>query len=382
MKNNICIEKSGTEKIIMQNPYGTHKYFGWPTVAKLKNGKISVVASGFRLRHLCPFGKAVISFSDDNGESYTFPAPVIDTPLDDRDAGILPFGKKGVIITSFNNTADLQRNNIEFYGSPELDSVQKQAVEKYGLAYLDTITVEDEKSFLGSTFRISNDNGVTFGPVFHSPVSSPHGPAELSDGSIVWVGTVFRKNEKQEPGMEVHKINLDGTTEYIGKIKAAKMNGFDPFSCEPHAVEAADGTLITQFRVQKVSKMVGFNDIFTIFQSESRDSGKTWSEPHQILPILGGSPPHLLRHSSGMLICSYCYRENPYCIRVMFSKDNGITWDNNPDYNIYVGNISDDMGYPATVELDDGSLLTVFYAHPAKGDAAVIMQQKWRFSIT
>jgi len=30
------------------------------------------------------------------------------------------------------------------------------------------------------------------------------------------------------------------------------------------------------------------------------------------------------------------------------------------------------------VELSDGSLLTVFYAHPAADQPAVIMQQKWR----
>ena len=38
------------------------------------------------------------------------------------------------------------------------------------------------------------------------------------------------------------------------------------------------------------------------------------------------------------------------------------------------------MGYPATVELRDGSLLTVFYAKQNSDDEpAVIMGQKWRF---
>ena len=67
-----------------------------------------MVASGFRLRHLCPFGKAVIAYSEDAGETYTQPAPVIDTVLDDRDSGIVPFGEKQVIVTSFNNTVEDQ----------------------------------------------------------------------------------------------------------------------------------------------------------------------------------------------------------------------------------------------------------------------------------
>ena len=54
----------------------------------------------------------------------------------------------------------------------------------------------------------------------------------------------------------------------------------------------------------------------------------------------------------------------------MFSADEGKTW-----------SVDHDLGYPATVELSDGSLLTIFYAHPAEGQPAVIMQQKWRIEL-
>ena len=103
------ITKIGAPEIIMQNPDSCHNYFAWPTVARLKNGKIAVVASGFRLGHLCPFGKAVISYSEDDGKSYTAPAPIIDTYLDDRDSGILAFGESSVMVTSFNNTTAFQK---------------------------------------------------------------------------------------------------------------------------------------------------------------------------------------------------------------------------------------------------------------------------------
>jgi hypothetical protein len=88
------ITRDGKPQIVMSNPGSIHHYFAWPTVARLQNGKIAVVASGFRCRHICPFGKTIISYSLDNGESYTLPAPVIDTVLDDRDGGIVPFGEK------------------------------------------------------------------------------------------------------------------------------------------------------------------------------------------------------------------------------------------------------------------------------------------------
>ena len=45
---------------------------------------------------------------------------------------------------------------------------------------------------------------------------------------------------------------------------------------------------------------------------------------------------------------------------------------------IYENTVSEDLGYPSTVELDDGSLLTVFYAKQRKDGEAMIMQQRWR----
>jgi hypothetical protein len=139
----------GEPQIIMSNPSSHHSYFGWPTAAKLQNGKIAVVASGFRRRHICPFGKTVISYSEDEGKTYTRPAPVIDTTLDDRDGGIVAFGESGVIVTSFNNHVDFQKS------LPYADA--------YDHAYLDTVTNEEDARDIGATFVFSSDFGVTFG---------------------------------------------------------------------------------------------------------------------------------------------------------------------------------------------------------------------------
>lgn len=355
------IIRHGEPRIIISNPESRHNYFGWPTVARLQNGKVAVVASGFRLRHVCPFGKMIISYSEDNGETYTAPAPIIDTVLDDRDGGILPFGESSVIVTSFNNTRFFQRGNSE--------------LTAYDSAYLDMITDEEEEKVLGAVFRISNDCGVTFGKIFKSPVSSPHGPVELQDGTLLWVGRTYVPKDDYRLGadcIQAHRINPDGTTEYVGEIENVKTGDVQALSCEPHAVVLDDGTILVHFRMDDEAA-----PIFTVYQTESHDGGKTWSKPRRLLPLLGGSPPHILKHSSGMLISTYGYREKPYGIKVMFSKDEGKTWDYGHD--IYVNNICDDIGYPSSIELDDGSILTVFYACCDEDEHAVIMQQKWSF---
>jgi len=350
----------GEPRIIMSNPMSKHNYFGWPSVARLQNGKIAIVASGFRRRHVCPFGKAVISYSENEGETYTAPAPVIDTVLDDRDSGIVPFGESGVIVTSFNNTVDFQR----------------KSARPYDAAYLDLITPEQEEEALGSTFRISKDCGITFGPLYKSPVTSPHGPLALPDGGLLWIGRTFSKDDKHRvgyDGVHAYRIYEDGKTEYVGRIPNISEGETELLSCEPHSILLENGRILTHIRVQTS----GDDPVFTTYQSESDDYGKTWSTPTPILERTGGAPAHLIRHSSGMLISVYGYRNEPYGIRAMFSTDNGKTWDTGND--IYINGISPDLGYPATVELKDGTLLTVFYAHPTDREPAVIMQQRWTF---
>ena len=151
------ITRQGDARIVMSNFGSRHNYFAWPTAVRLQNGKIAVAASGFRCRHVCPFGKTVISYSEDNGETYTAPAPVIDTVLDDRDVGLCVFGKSGLIATSFNNSIEFQRENMP------------QTQECFD--YINSVSADDEAEATGVNFRISRDCGETFGKIYKSPVS-------------------------------------------------------------------------------------------------------------------------------------------------------------------------------------------------------------------
>gem|GEM_PF-5872266 len=70
------------------SPPGYH-YCGWPTVARRKNGQLLLVCSGGRVAHVCPFGRVELLTSDDNGETWTWPRVLLDSAIDDRDAGVL-----------------------------------------------------------------------------------------------------------------------------------------------------------------------------------------------------------------------------------------------------------------------------------------------------
>ena len=235
-------------------------------------------------------------------------APVIDTPLDDRDAGICAFGENGVIFTSFNNSAEMQR--------------EYNKDNEYVQRYLDTITAEDEKEYLGSNFRISRDCGITFGKLYHSPVTSPHGPVQLNNGNVLWAGTRF---DDIFGGIEVHRIDTEnGVTDLVGRITLPDKN---VVLNEPHMIELPDGRLICHIRGENSELFNnGEETLFTVFQSVSDDGGKSWSDPVMLLDKTGGAPPHLILLSSGELVSVYGRRKKPYGIMAMVSLDYGKSW--------------------------------------------------------
>ena len=60
------------------------------------------------------------------------------------------------------------------------------------------------------------------------------------------------------------------------------------------------------------------------------------------------------------------------------SSDHGKTWS---DPVIISGDgVGGDLGYPTTVQLDDGSLVTVWYEKMAGSTLAVLRQTKWKLS--
>ena len=347
--------QSSPLRTVLSNYNSVHNYFGWPTVARLRDGRLAVAVSGFRLAHMCLFGKSVVTFSEDDGETWSAPSVVFDTLLDDRDSGLCPFGDSGLLVTTFNDGPDLDK--LESYirnldGSPLL--------YEYAGSYLNVLRSRpDRDRFAGSLYRISLDNGRTFGPIRTSPVSCPHGPVLRKDGSFLYVGNsyVYRDGDVRPSGSELEcwRITPDGGQELLGKIPSA---GEGLAMWEPHPVLLPDGKILVHIRVQCADSST--RAVFTVWQSESCDGGRTFTKPHPIgVEQQGGSPPHLLYHD-GLLISTYAHRAEPHQLRAAFSLDGGETWDCDnvitalPDPHA-------DFGYASSVVRKDGSILTVYY---------------------
>jgi hypothetical protein len=86
-----------------------------------------------------------------------------------------------------------------------------------------------------------------------------------------------------------------------------------------------------------------------------------------------------LRLRSGQLLMSYSHRRAPLGNQARLSKDNGRSWS---EAMIISGDgMFTDLGYPSTVELEDGSLLTVWYELMKGSPRAVLRQAKWLMEV-
>jgi sialidase-1 len=354
-----------TKVISMQPEF----YHGWPTVAQRQNGELWVTWSGGREAHVCPFGRVDAMTSTDEGASWTFPRVLLDSATDDRDSGVLETAKGTLIVSTFTSLAyeDHFAKATAFAEHTDKGWISKSMPQDQFLKWKAAHTRlndDDRKAELGEWIIRSTDGGKSWSTRIPTLVNSPHGPIQLKDGRLLYAGKKLWAEDKK---IGVAESQDDGLTwQWLSEIPTRKgdKNAYH----ELHAVEATDGTLIAQIRNHNEA-----NKGETL-QTESMDGGKTWTEPHSI--GVWGLPSHLLRLRDGRLLMTYGHRRKPYGNQARFSSDNGQTWG---EPLILSGDgKGGDLGYPSTVELKDGTFLTVWYETMAEPKLAVLRQAKWK----
>lgn len=338
-------------------------YFAWPSVTRLKNGAYITVASGYRMRHIDPFGRVVASYSL-NGLDWTPAGVIVDTGLDNRDAGVCVLQSGKVLVTTFTSHRKALEYAIPFFEC----SIEKQELVK---EYVRLTNEELYEEYEGGLLAISED-GLHFSNPKKIGVSTPHGPIQLKNGRVLYIGTQADGKENQDGICVIYSDDEGETWSEPRFITLPKTNGLSFF--EPTIVESGD-KLIVQIRVQsKETSPEGISLIpLTVYQCESFDGGETFTVPYPLEII--GSPPHLFRHSSGKIISTYGRREMPMGIRAKVSNDNGKTWGN--EVTLINDATHIDLGYPCSTETDDGKILTVYYRSEEKGKNASIYYVLW-----
>ena len=355
--------------IIYRGQNEIFKYIGWPTLCRDENGVLYAACSGHRISHICPFGKNYLFKSFDCGESWTNPTVINDTALDDRDAGILSLGGGKMLMTYFNHPRSFYIDNAEEHSNHVADQASVRLHKELYMGAIEYLKkIPEERNTYGSFIKLSDDSGNTWGEPIKVPVTAPHGPVLLKNGKILYVGKEFHSGNVDGKGDILCYESADGgkTWEYVSMVKSSA--GLPPYIyTEPHTVELPSGRILCGIRVQE-------SDGMTIYLCHSDDQGRSWSETKPLGNC--GAPPHFLLHSSGAIILSFGRRKAPFGQRALISYDGGETF--TKEVELRGDATHGDLGYPSTVELDDGSLITVYYQSARNDDPfRSLLYTKW-----
>jgi Neuraminidase (sialidase) len=345
---------SSNATIFWRRPISTQPdlYHGWPTLARRANGELLLVYSGGREAHVCPFGRVELMRSRDDGETWSHPEVLWDSVIDDRDAGILITAAGTILVTTFTSIYyQRTRKPPEGWASVERRSTQAQ-----------------REALLGSWMLRSTDGGLTWSAPYRVPVNSPHGPVNGANGRLWYPGKRLYGEREGEIG--VAESGDDGATWRWTEAIPTRPGDEAAQYHELHGVEVG-GRRVVQIRNHNPANA---QETLQSVSSGTGDGGRSWSVP---APIgVWGLPSHLLALRDGRLLMTYGYRRAPFGNQARVSEDQGRTWQ--APVILSEDSPGTDVGYPSTVELSDGRLLTAWYEKTAAAPKAVLRLAAWR----
>lgn len=297
----------------------------FPVACMLKNGEIAVVLRG-GAPHIGVKGRLDLVTSLDGGQSWSAPRTVVSSPFDNRNPA---FGQlsDGTLVLAYVTV--------------------KEGYDKTGLRMK-----EGARDTTGGVFVIrSSDAGKTWTPPYTIDMTgvsgfSPFGKIiQLADGTaLMAVYGGFGASGASES--HLYRSHDQGKTWGDASRIAA---GYD----ETALLLLPDGRLLAALRSSGKGEHIAI--------TSSSDQGRTWSEPRAMTHD-AEVPGDLIALRDGTVVFAYGERGvQPFGVRALVSHDGGITWDENHRVIVAGDSPNWDTGYPSSVELKDGRILTIYY---------------------
>ena len=317
-------------------------YCAWPSIVRAGNGDL-LVAFTKTEEHLAPDGMIMLIRSIDNGETWSTPQSIFDTVIDDRESGFTLLND-GAIIGHFWSTHWASEMYASYPGSYE-DVV----LERWS-TYVDQSNYVNAKTRHGAWNAISTDHGKTWSEAIKGQ-DSIHGGVQLDNGTILVAS--YRLNQERV-GVYAAK-SFESGWEKISEVVCPLSDSLR-FG-EPHILQLPSGRVIMMIRA--TTKPYNDSDArCVLWQSHSDDDGKSWAPATPT--VLWGFPPHLTLLSDGRALCTYGYRRAPFGQRACVSND-GVTWNSENEVVLRDDAPNKDLGYPVSIELEPGKVLSVYY---------------------
>jgi len=213
---------------------------------------------------------------------------------------------------------------------------------------------------------------------------------ENPDGSLIMVsGSTTYYNREAPPARAWRIVSRDGGKTWGEATEVPIRKDPEGMFDEAAMIRLADGRLLAASRVTDSHQHAGrfpacgypcpngSEDADHMILVESSDDGLTWSDPRDFLDY---SRVHaeLLQLADGRLLSCYASYHLPLGVFAVLSEDNGKTWSiDNPiqlaiSTRVYTG-------WPTSVQMDDGSIVTMYAASPyvGKKDFTVAETVRW-----
>ncbi|MFA5858665.1 MAG: sialidase family protein [Elusimicrobiota bacterium] len=354
---NFC--EGSTVKISTGVVYQNDKsYSTFPGVVKLQSGDLLVVFREAprrkKITHIDPESKISFMRSKDNGQTWQPAGEVVSgkESIGLQDPSVMQMKDGTLILSSFMWELYVSTDEMKARG---VKTSRKHTFGKYRYAGVPGVYI----------WR-SVDEGKTWdGPVANLTDVPPLRLIATSEPAIeVQPGELLLPLYGGPGGKSIVVLvsSKDRGTAWVkvGEIRTAQDNK-DGLQ-EPGLLKLSDDKVVCISR--PTPQEVGFS-----YQSVSEDNGRTWTPA--VRTSFWGYPSNLLLLSNNNVLCSYGYRKAPYGVRACISRDECKTWDIENELVLYTDAPGGDLGYPSSVELPDGNVLTVYYTHTSKGDDGV-----------
>jgi Neuraminidase (sialidase) len=298
----------------------------FPVAISLQNGDVLAVLRG-GAAHVGVKGRLDLVRSTDRGKTWSPAWTVVDGEFDDRNPAMGQL-KDGAIVLAYVIASGYDSTGLHF-GKRE------------------------ERVFDGVYLTFSRDNGKSWStPVRDSAIHQFYaGKGDVSPyGKIVQLpgGTVL---------MAVYFEFFDGrgNESYLFRSKNGGKTWGDPVLLGRHfnetgIVRLRDGRILAALRSEQGGH---------IAIAESADEGHTWSTPVQITADRE-HPADLIQLHDGRVLMVFGERNAPRGVHAIISKD-GRTWKKSSQIVLADDAPIGDCGYPSSVEVEGGRVLTLYY---------------------
>lgn len=304
----------------------------FPVALRLQDDRIAVVLRG-GAGHLGVKGRLDMAFSSDEGQTWSEPVVVNDSPVDDRNPA---FGQaaNGDLVVGFWRTATYDENGRY---DPKLDKPRNTWV---------TRSSDGGRSWSSATELDVSDIG--WGSPFGKILTLPDDTMLMA----VYGGPVQtdeKKVARREDHSYVYRSSDRGRTwSRHGECSSTMQLN------ETALLALPSGKLLAAMRARAGG----------IWLSVSTDGGKSWSQPVRVTPP-NVHPADLALLPDGRVLMTTGYRVGPFGVRGLISDSAG-KFDLKRHFVLVNDGIGGDCGYPSSVILKDGRVLTVYYANGVK----------------